>query len=69
LSEVVVVPAPADAAEVAAVVGHAAGTYLAEHVHDGMSIGVGWGMTLNMSLKAIGAKPCSACRSYRCSAA
>jgi DNA-binding transcriptional regulator LsrR (DeoR family) len=58
LSEVVVVPAPADAGEVAAVVGHAAGTYLAEHVHDGMSIGVGWGMTLNMSLKAIGAKPC-----------
>jgi DNA-binding transcriptional regulator LsrR (DeoR family) len=40
------------------VVGHAAGTYLAEHVHDGMSIGVGWGATLNMSLKAIGAKPC-----------
>jgi len=59
LSEVVVVPAPADAAEVAAVVGHAAGAYLAEHVHDGMSIGVGWGMTLNMSLKAIGAKPCA----------
>jgi DNA-binding transcriptional regulator LsrR (DeoR family) len=24
-----------------------------------MSIGVGWGMTLNMSLKAIGAKPCA----------
>ena len=58
LSEVVVVPAPADDPGVAAVVGHATGTYLAEHVHDGMSIGVGWGATLSMSLKAIGAKPC-----------
>ncbi|MEO8135131.1 MAG: sugar-binding transcriptional regulator [Betaproteobacteria bacterium] len=58
LHEVVVVPAPAAEGEIAAVVGHAAGAYLAEHVHDGMSIGVGWGATLNMSLKAIGAKPC-----------
>src|SRR5437762_1910654 len=58
LTEAIVVPAPASQADIAAVVGHAAGTYLAEHVHDGMSIGVGWGMTLNMSLKAIGAKPC-----------
>ena len=57
LSEVVVVPAPVDDAGVAAVVGHATGTYLAGHVHDGMSIGVGWGVTLSMSLKAIGAKP------------
>ena len=58
LHEAVVVPAPASDAEIATVVGHAAGVYLSEHVHDGMSIGVGWGMTLNMSLKAIGAKPC-----------
>jgi DNA-binding transcriptional regulator LsrR (DeoR family) len=58
LREAIVVPAPADEAEVAAVVGHAAGTYLADQVHDGMSIGVGWGATLNMSLKAIGAQPC-----------
>jgi DNA-binding transcriptional regulator LsrR (DeoR family) len=58
LSEVVVVPAPADDAEIAVVVGHAAGTYMGDHVRDGMSIGVGWGTTLNMSLKAIGTKPC-----------
>lgn len=58
LREVVVVPAPANQDEVAAVVGHAAGTYLALQVRDGMSIGVGWGSTLNMSLKAIGAQPC-----------
>jgi len=57
LSEVVVVPAPASDAAVGALVGQAAGTYLADHVHDGMSIGVGWGATLSMSLKAIGAQP------------
>jgi DNA-binding transcriptional regulator LsrR (DeoR family) len=58
LAEVVVVPAPADDAEVATVVGHAAGTYLGDQVRDGMSIGVGWGVTLHMSLKALGARPC-----------
>jgi DNA-binding transcriptional regulator LsrR (DeoR family) len=58
LAEVVVVPAPADDAEVATVVGHAAGTYLSDQVRDGMSIGVGWGVTLHMSLKALGARPC-----------
>ncbi|MEP6657596.1 MAG: sugar-binding transcriptional regulator [Betaproteobacteria bacterium] len=57
--EVVVVPAPADPDAVAAVVGYAAGIYLAAQVRDGMSIGVGWGSTLHMSLKAIGAQPCA----------
>ena len=56
LEEAVVVPSPSDDA-VAAMVGQAAGTYLADHVRDGMSIGVGWGSTLSMSLKAIGAQP------------
>jgi DNA-binding transcriptional regulator LsrR (DeoR family) len=57
LSEVVVVPSPVDDASVAAMVGQAAGTYLASQVRDGMSIGVGWGSTLSMSLKAIGPQP------------
>lgn len=57
LQEAVVVPAPARAADVARVVGHAAGTYLVDQLRDGMSIGVGWGETLHMSLKAIGEKP------------
>ena len=57
LTEAVVVPSPAEDAAVAAMVGQAAGTYLADHVRDGMSIGVGWGSTLSMSLKAIGARP------------
>lgn len=57
LSEVVVVPSPVDDASVAAMVGQAAGTYLASQVRDGMSIGVGWGSTLSMSLKAVAAQP------------
>ena len=40
LDEAVVAPAPAADAAVAAVVGHAAGSYLAAQVRDGMSLGV-----------------------------
>jgi len=40
------------------VVGHAAGTYLTDQIKDGMSVGVGWGATLHMSLKALGGQPC-----------
>ncbi len=58
LADAIVVPAPADEAEIATVVGHAAGTYLSDQVRDGMSLGVGWGATLHMSLKALGGQPC-----------
>ncbi|HEV7413508.1 MAG TPA: sugar-binding transcriptional regulator [Casimicrobiaceae bacterium] len=58
LADAIVVPAPADEAEITTVVGHAAGTYLTDQVKDGMSIGVGWGATLHMSLKALGGQPC-----------
>lgn len=54
LSEAIVVPAPCDSGAVASVVGHAAGAYLCDAVRDGMSIGVGWGSTLHMSLNALG---------------
>ncbi len=57
LAEAVVVPAPADESAVAAVVGHAAGVYLSEQMRDGLSMGIGWGATLNMSLKALDAAP------------
>lgn len=57
LHEALVVPAPASQEAVARVVGHAAGTYLSDQLRDGMSIGVGWGRTLQMSLKAIGDQP------------
>jgi DNA-binding transcriptional regulator LsrR (DeoR family) len=58
LANAIVVPAPADEAEITTVVGHAAGTYLTDQVKDGMSVGVGWGATLHMSLKALGGQPC-----------
>lgn len=54
LKEAVVAPSPVDPAATAAVVGEAAGAYMADRIRDGMSIGVGWGQTLSMSLKAIG---------------
>jgi DNA-binding transcriptional regulator LsrR (DeoR family) len=57
LAEAIVAPAPASEAAVAAVVGQAAGMYLAEQARDGMSIGIGWGSTLHASLKAIGERP------------
>jgi DNA-binding transcriptional regulator LsrR (DeoR family) len=57
LHEAVVAPSPADDAATAAIVGQAAGIYVADQVRDGMSIGVGWGSTLSMSLKAIGPQP------------
>jgi DNA-binding transcriptional regulator LsrR (DeoR family) len=58
LKDALVTPAPVDEAATAAVVGQAAGEYLAEHVRAGMSIGVGWGQTLSMALKAIGTQSC-----------
>lgn len=57
LAEAIVAPAPASQAAVAAVVGQAAGAYLADQARDGMSIGIGWGSTLHASLKAIGERP------------
>jgi DNA-binding transcriptional regulator LsrR (DeoR family) len=57
LAEAIVAPAPAHDSAVAAVVGQAAGTYLADQVRDGMSLGIGWGSTLNLTLKAIGERP------------
>src|SRR4029077_20211615 len=54
IDEAVVVPSPTDDAATAAVVGQAAGIYMADHVRSGMSIGVGWGQTLSMGLKVIG---------------
>jgi len=57
LTEAVVAPSPVDKMAVTAVVGHATGAYLADHVRDGMSLGVGWGVTLSMSLRALGARP------------
>ena len=53
LAEAIVTPAAASDEAAAAVVGHAAGTYLSNQVRDGMAIGIGWGSTLSASLKSV----------------
>ena len=58
LEQAIIVPTPPDQALVRHVIGAAAGNALAERLKDGMSVGVGWGATLHMSLKALGGQPC-----------
>ncbi len=59
LRDAVVVPTPAEAAQLRSVLAAAAGYYLSQHLHDNMSVGVGWGRTLRLSLSSV------ARRSYR----
>ena len=56
LEEAIVAPSPVEPSATAVVVGEATGAFMADRVRDGMSIGVGWGETLSMSLKALGAR-------------
>ena len=56
LVEAIVVPAAAADEDTAASVGQAAATYAVEHMRDGMSIGVGWGTTLDHCARALGAQ-------------
>jgi DNA-binding transcriptional regulator LsrR (DeoR family) len=53
VKEAVVVPSPADASQLRTVIAAAAGHYLSEQLHDGMSLGVGWGRTLRLSLASV----------------
>lgn len=50
-----VVVSPSDQSErsIAAVVGHATGRYLSDQLSDGMSIGVGWGSTLEVCMRSL----------------
>lgn len=59
LAEVVVAPAALDPRNVAAVVGYAAGRYLADRLAPGLTIAVGWGATLHAALNSVpgGAQP------------
>lgn len=59
LKDAVVVPSPADAVQIRPLIAAAAGHYLSQHLHDNMSVGVGWGRTLRLSLSSV------ARRSYR----
>ena len=53
LKEAVVVPAPAEPSQLRPVIAAAAGHYLSKYLHDGMSVGVGWGRTLRLSLSSV----------------
>lgn len=57
LRQAVVVPSPAEAADIARVLGAAAGEYIAEHLTERQRIGIGWGRTLRCSLRALPRRP------------
>lgn len=53
LKEAIVVPAPADSQKLRPILAAAAAQYLSQHLHDNMSVGVGWGRTLRLSLPSM----------------
>ena len=53
LDEAIVVPTPSDQALIPQIIATAAGAALAERLKDGMSVGVGWGRTLRLSLQSV----------------
>ncbi len=53
LTETIVVPTPPDQSLVPHVIATAAGNALASRLRDGMSVGVGWGRTLRLSLQSV----------------
>jgi DNA-binding transcriptional regulator LsrR (DeoR family) len=57
LEAAIVVPTPPNQALIPHVIGAAAGNVLAERLKDGMSVGVGWGRTLRLSLRSVPRRP------------
>ena len=57
LTEAIVVPHSDDPDNTSANIGSAAGAYLSENLRDGLTIGVGWGQTLQNSLRSIFHQP------------
>ncbi len=53
LDDATVVPTPPDQASIPQVIATAAGAALAERLKDGMSVGVGWGRTLRLSIQSV----------------
>jgi deoxyribonucleoside regulator len=53
LEDAVVVPEPANAENMARVIGTAAGMYVTDQLHDNFCLGVGWGGTLYSSLQTL----------------
>jgi len=61
LSRAIVVPRPFEEEKLPEAIGIATGTYLSEILTDGMSIGLGWGETLQRSLKAMTSRALRGC--------
>jgi len=59
LSEAIVVPSPPDPALIPQTIAVAAGQALSDRIEDGMSIGIGWGRTLRLSVKSVAVRPVS----------
>lgn len=57
VEDAIVVPTPDDQALIPQVIATAAGAALAERLKDGMSVGVGWGRTLRLSLQSVPRRP------------
>jgi DNA-binding transcriptional regulator LsrR (DeoR family) len=57
LFQAIVVPTPDDLENIDAIIGNATGDYLSTNLSDGMTIGVGWGRTLQSSLRSIEMRP------------
>ena len=59
LGEVIVVPSPPDEDLIPKTIAVAAGQALSARIQDGMSIGIGWGRTLRLSVKSVAVRPVS----------
>jgi DNA-binding transcriptional regulator LsrR (DeoR family) len=57
VGEAIVVPTPPDQALVHHVIAAAAGEALDRRLQDGMSVGVGWGRTLRLSMRSVPRRP------------
>ena len=57
LKDVVVVPTPASADDVAVALGMAVGTYVSDRLRPGMTVGIGWGRTLRCSIRSMRRRP------------
>lgn len=57
LDDVVVVPTPSDDNALLQMIAMAAGEALDRRLRDGLSVGVGWGRTLRLSMRAVAPRP------------
>lgn len=57
LAEAIVVPTPPNPEQIPHVIGAATGRLLDQKLEDGMSVGVGWGRTLRLSLRSMRRRP------------